>query len=100
MVNHIKNVHEGKRSYKCELCTACFSDNHRLKSHVKSIHYGSWHHCSKCNYKNALKKKVENHMALVHEGIRKYKCDICEVNYRECRDLSRHISLPICFLLK
>ena len=39
---HVEFVHEGKKPFKCELCTTSFSNKINLRSHVSCIHEGEW----------------------------------------------------------
>ena len=35
---HIKNVHEGKKDFKCQICGLYVTTNQRLQSHMNSLH--------------------------------------------------------------
>ena len=38
--DHIHTVHEGKKDYKCKLCTKLFTTTWSLKMHAQNIHEG------------------------------------------------------------
>ena len=48
---HVATVHEGKKTFKCDICNANFGQKSTLNKHV----------------------------ATVHEGKKQFKCDICNV---------------------
>ena len=38
LTKHISNVHDKKKSFKCEICLSCFSKKKHLKTHFISSH--------------------------------------------------------------
>ena len=55
MNNHVATVHEGKKQFQCDICSANFGEKGSLNKHV----------------------------ATVHEGKKEFKCDICNANFRQ-----------------
>ena len=37
---HIESVHNGKKPYKCSICTSSFSQKGGLNTHIESVHEG------------------------------------------------------------
>ena len=37
---HVSTVHEGKKQFKCGICSANFGEKRNLKRHVVSVHEG------------------------------------------------------------
>ena len=46
---HVTSVHEGKKSFKCEVC----------------------------HYRSSQKDDLKKHIAAVHEGKKPFKCEVC-----------------------
>jgi predicted nucleic acid binding AN1-type Zn finger protein len=40
MNGHIESVHEGKESFKCNVCDTAFSEKNKLNGHIESVHEG------------------------------------------------------------
>ena len=38
LTKHIDNVHDGKKSHKCEICFKSYMFRNHLKKHVEAIH--------------------------------------------------------------
>ena len=38
LTKHIGNVHDGKKSHKCEICFKSYMFRNHLKKHVEAIH--------------------------------------------------------------
>ena len=45
--------------------------------------------CNKCN-KKLTKRSIKGHIAVVHEGIKKYKCQHCEKTFGQKFSLTAH----------
>ena len=67
---HVRNVHEGKKDYECNICGKLSAYRSELNRHMKEIHDSSQD---------------------VHEGQKSYNCLICSKSFSRRRNLSRHI---------
>ena len=63
MKGHILSVHERKRPFQCNTCSASFSQKGGLRTHI----------------------------ALVHVGMKSFKCAICSKSYKTKQSLKLHI---------
>ena len=72
MKKHIASVHDGTRSFKCEICGYCFSEKSHLIRHLSDIHgkveKRMIFECEFCGSKHYDMKKLKNHVATIHEG--------------------------------
>lgn len=117
IARHIKNVHERRRDWMCDLCPKAFlersvRDDHRrthtgecpfvchtcgksfktaasLSMHSK-LHSDSFpHRCTYCPGKFRWKSQLNGHI-LTHTGEKRHKCDICGKAFTVKCDLNRH----------
>ena len=69
---HLAAAHGGNRPFKCKICEQRFVFEKFLKKHILQVHEG------KKNFKSVkknelLKSKLNEHIEVVHEGIKKQK---------------------------
>ena len=83
---HIESFHEGKKTFRCNLCDLRFTQNGGLKSHIQSVHEVKRKHDSKKRHDS------KRHIESVHEGITRYACEICGKGFYDKRDLEKHIT--------
>nr|XP_018903982.1 PREDICTED: zinc finger protein 567-like [Bemisia tabaci] len=83
----------GNRRIKflCEQCSASFSEQAKLHSHVLQAHMTKsgymCDHCSKCfRKKSLLSKHIISHM-----DVRPFLCNFCPAQFKRNRNLRRHI---------
>jgi Zinc-finger of C2H2 type len=46
--------------------------------------------CEKCSYKTANKEEMRRHSDSVHNGIRRHRCDVCNISVNDPSGLSKH----------
>ena len=46
--------------------------------------------CPQCPYKSANKEEMRRHTDSVHNGIRRHRCEVCQVNMNDPSGLSKH----------
>ena len=52
------------------------------KKHMKSVHEGiKPFKCKICEYKAGLRSNLKKHIETVHEGIKSFKCCVCDVKF-------------------
>ena len=68
--DHIRSVHDKKKSFKCTTCEKHFAKKDNLKTHVKRIHEGkkTMFSCTIGETSFERKNRLKNHVAKVHEG--------------------------------
>ena len=63
-----KSVHEGLKTFKCDICKTSFVAKDSLEKHIASIHEGKKpFQCEICNTGFSQKGHVRTHIATVHE---------------------------------
>ena len=64
-----------------------------LYRHTKIVHEGLKNYkCDLCDKAFSQLSNVKAHIKSVHEGIKNHKCDFCEKAFSEHGTLKRHIS--------
>ena len=70
----MKSVHEGIKSFKCNLCDYQATQISNLKIHIDSVHEGTKpFKCNLCYYKAAQNASLKRHIRSVHEKIKTFK---------------------------
>ena len=74
-------IHEGNKSYKCEICNISFSRKGNLKRHTIIVHKEGKKQfkCDVCADEFKQKSNLNKHRLAIHEGNR-FKCNI----YSQC----------------
>ena len=103
MRQHIMNNHslldhftddQNQSKYPCNYknpCEKVFIRKELLKSHVEIFHQG-YRLCELCNKQFCLGYDLQKHKQTVHDGIKAYKCHICQQNFAQDSGLRRHIN--------
>ena len=89
--DHIKNVHEGKKSFSCKDCKKRFSQEGAVKKHIESVHEKKRNfQCSHCKINLSAKDSLAKHISVVHEKMKPFCCDTCNKNFGAKLQLKRH----------
>ena len=89
--DHVRNVHQKLKSYKCHLCQNSFSQKSNLNSHVKLFHLGiKPHKCSICPSSFGGSGELKRHVSEIHFGIKRHKCNICRKGFKRKDGLVNH----------
>ena len=93
MQKHFQAVHEGKKDYKCVICTYSSVSKRDLTRHIEAVHdRKKTYKCDICNAIFFWEGVLKSHIQMVHEGKGKktYECNICDY-IGPFSDLRRHI---------
>ena len=96
-MDHFDVIHNGLKKYKCDLCSASYGYKKNLTEHFKYKHSPEGVNnenikrksCPICK-KIFHSKHLSTHIAVAHEGLRKYKCDQCEKSFKYRNSLIDH----------
>ena len=65
---HEGSAHEGKEPFKCNVCSATFTEKGSLKQHVSTIHERkNPFKCKICDAVFTHKENLKNHVSSIHE---------------------------------
>eukprot|EP00106_Octopus_bimaculoides_P013578 XP_014781020.1 PREDICTED: zinc finger protein 236-like [Octopus bimaculoides] len=90
--NMIREVEEGKRSYKCSYCGKGFKKSSHLKQHVRSHTGEKPFSCLQCNRMFVSMGVLKAH-SRTHTGIKDYNCQICHAAFTTNGSLTRHMMI-------
>ena len=80
--NHVLNIHEGIKDYKCDICGYLTWESCRLKTHINVVHEGKKNYqCDRCEKSFGYLTHLKNHISVVHEGIKKFECSFCSKTF-------------------
>ena len=69
----------------------CKSFPFGLKNHISLVHEGKKpFKCSICNVRFAQNQGLKKHIAAVHEGKKPFKCSICDDSFTQIGSMNRH----------
>ena len=85
-----------KESFQCDLCTEEFRCKTHLKKHIMLNHeelYNELYNltCPFCNNYFNNTYVLKNHIAEVHEKVKKHQCQFCEKAFGQAGTLKRHV---------
>lgn len=84
---HVRSVHQkNSTSNQCDICQKTFSFSWHLNEHKKKIHGEKKEkkedrrifECQECNKVFMLKHSMQIHVDVVHRGLKKYNCLVCD----------------------
>ena len=95
MRNHISEVHEKKKRFKCDHCDMKFARNSHLKNHIRHVHENKKplrpYKCEICTKSYIGPRDLKLHVATVHEGKKPYSCKECDEKCASKPALSNHM---------
>ena len=89
---HVFVVHENLKLYKCENCNDAFSHSQDLVSHIERNHQAKTLSCNMCDYTTKVTRNLKRHSNMIHTNDKRYGCDICEKQFKDCYILRQHMS--------
>ncbi|XP_063543800.1 zinc finger imprinted 3-like isoform X1 [Cydia strobilella] len=69
------------RNYNCDKCDRGFVTNHRLNTHVKTIHVEGSFQCETCKKVFSSHQKLKSHVDTVHKMVKRFKCTKCSERF-------------------
>ncbi|XP_003731041.1 zinc finger protein 93 [Strongylocentrotus purpuratus] len=78
---HEKETHEGKGSFKCNLCPRVFMKESNFFQHYQCHEQNRLYRCSLCPRTFASDSALTNHQG-EHTGLKPFKCEICGKGFR------------------
>uniref|UniRef100_A0A6P7H7J2 Zinc finger protein 723-like n=1 Tax=Diabrotica virgifera virgifera TaxID=50390 RepID=A0A6P7H7J2_DIAVI len=82
----------GQRPYECEVCFKKFSQNYRLKNHLRINTGEKPYKCEICFKKFSDSGDLKRHLR-VHTGEKPYKCEICCKYFNQASTLTTHLRM-------
>ena len=89
---HVLVVHESLKLYRCKTCNDTFSQSQDLVSHIERAHQAKILSCNMCNYETKVTKNLKRHKNMIHTNDKRFGCDICEKQFKDCYILRQHMS--------
>ena len=85
--NHMRSVHSNEKPFECEICKTRFArseslSKHRFRKHgrnKKGAKVEKNFYCEIC--KKKLSEKLFQHVKVIHEGVRKFQCNVCDKQF-------------------
>ena len=91
-VNIQDKVNYKKKNLECNVCKKRFMRRKKLNEHMKCVHQGLKKYvCSTCNRAFDKSCNLKAHTNIVHLKLQPHKCDICGRNFSVKRNLTVHL---------
>ena len=87
---HFYENHRKKEKFTCEVCGKHLSSKNKLKLHSANRHNGIKFKCSQCDQEFTLQANLTAHVAVYHDPIKPYECEICAKQFAKKYLLTRH----------
>ena len=106
-------MHEGRKVYKCNLCSFCCEAAEKIKKHLITVHEktdlsncrpkqlldmnlavvieNSPEVCEQCKMKFDNKRELKMHISSLHEGKKLYGCALCQARFPDPQKMKTHI---------
>ncbi|CAG5115596.1 unnamed protein product [Candidula unifasciata] len=89
----IPSVMSGRVLYRCAECGYCSHNKHYYKQHVDLVHNEDRpYKCPHCDYAGKRRHALLEHL-VVHSNQRPFTCDHCNASFRKKGHLTNHIKL-------
>ena len=80
-----------KKNHKCDSCGKAYFTPYDLDLHAKSVHEEKRVTCQYCGLKLTRRYTLKNHILAVHSNVAKFKCSICDREFKTNAQLLAHI---------
>ena len=88
-----KNIKKtAAKIWKCDICDDYLPTKGHLSKHKKTKHKSNYQ-CDRCPKIFQDLKSLENHITIIHEGVKKYQCDKCDKSFGAGSTLKSHIMI-------
>ena len=88
---HIRVVHEKRYLCRCPICSKTFTQKTHLQRHIRNKHEKESFNCDLCNRSFYNGLKLKLHKASAHNKKTNFKCEICNFNFSYKNCLNVHI---------
>ena len=92
--DHFKATHGvGTKEFKCKKCPKEFVTKSTLQNHIKKCGINqdfTERKCSDCGKSFTDPSNLNRHITVVHKGLKKIPCDICNDNFKSQNQLNIH----------
>ena len=91
---HKYRAHDGtkpEKKLKCTLCDKAYYTKKAINEHISVIHEGIKNQCEFCEVVLAGENNLRRHIQVVHMGIKPHKCELCSASFREKSYLRAHM---------
>ncbi len=88
-----EEIEQSKTELRCKTCFSLFSNIGNLNHHILDVHNPDAARIHKCEFCTKSYKKrllLDDHIAAVHQGKRKYGCRICNATFTCMGNRGRH----------
>eukprot|EP00090_Calanus_glacialis_P040307 TRINITY_DN7025_c0_g1_i2.p1 TRINITY_DN7025_c0_g1~~TRINITY_DN7025_c0_g1_i2.p1 ORF type:complete len:631 (+),score=152.48 TRINITY_DN7025_c0_g1_i2:29-1921(+) len=86
-------VHEkthNSQELMCYICSKTYSDRYSLRYHLRTHGIGQQIRCELCGKNFTKQSRLQSHIDLFHNNIRKFKCSQCDKNFKTKIHLENH----------
>ena len=99
---HLKQVHDGKKDYKCEYCGNEYFEKRRLDGHIKREHDNVRNEkCVQCGKLYFTKEVLRKHVKNIHnkkvnqieEIVKLFECEFCGKTLRTKQSMQIHVKV-------
>ncbi|XP_050401662.1 uncharacterized protein LOC126818346 [Patella vulgata] len=83
-------THQSIKAYQCSLCPHRAKTKQHILRHASSVHFDvQTYACDRCSFKTSYQAALTCHV-LSHEGLRPFKCSICDYQTNSTSLVYRH----------
>ena len=98
MKHHIKNIHEGIKAFKCDMCNLKFGSKPNLQKHIEVNHTErSRVPCDLCHETFTEKSYLKTHKTLIHDkNALRFVCENCHDTFATISSKRRQLANNVC----